>query len=70
MKVADRSGMVTRLTTLEESGDAGDLRSSTTPNQRLEMLWELSRSLYEFKEKRLAQPGLHRHIVRVFKRES
>jgi len=70
MKVADRTGMITRLTTLKEADDAGDLRDSTTPQQRLEMTWELSRSLYEFKEKRVAQPGLHRHIVRVFRRES
>ena len=70
MKVVDRSRMVTRLTTLEEADDAGDLRVSTTPQQRWEMTWELSRSLYEFKEKRVAQPGLHRHIVRVFRRES
>ena len=70
MKVVDRSRMVTRLTTLDESDDAGDLRASTTPQQRWEMMWELSNSLYEFKEKGVAQPGLHRHIIRVFKRES
>ncbi|MEQ1605657.1 MAG: hypothetical protein ABL999_12390 [Pyrinomonadaceae bacterium] len=70
MKVVDRSQMVTRLTTLDESDDAGDLRDSTTPLERMEMTWELSRSLYEFKEKRVAQPGLHRHIIRVFRRES
>lgn len=69
MKAVDRSRMVTRLTTLDESDDAGDLRDSTTPLQRMEMTWELSRSLYQFKEKRLAQPGLHRHIIRVFRRE-
>ncbi|GEM_PF-5134426 len=66
----DRSQMVTRLTTLDESDDAGDVRASTTPQQRLAMTWELSRSLYELKENRLAEPGLHRHIVRVFRRES
>ena len=70
MKVVDRSRMVTHLTTLDASDDAGDLRNSTTPQQRWEMMWELSHSLYEFKEKRVAQPGLHRHIVRVFRRES
>ena len=69
MKVVDRSRMVTRLTTLEDSDDAGDLRGSTTPQERWEMMWELSRSLYEFKEKRVAQPGLHRHIIRVFRRD-
>jgi hypothetical protein len=70
MKAADRSQMVTKLTTHEESDDAGNLRGSTTPQQRWEMMWELSNSLYEFKEKGVAQPGLHRHIIRVFKRES
>lgn len=70
MKVVDRSRVVTKLTTNEKSDDAGDLRDSTTPQQRWEMTWELSRSLYEFKEKSVAQPGLHRHLIRVFKRES
>jgi len=70
MKAVDRSQMVTRLTTFDESDDAGDLLDSTTPLERLEMTWELSRSLYEFKEKGVAQPGLHRHIIRVFRRES
>ena len=70
MGVVDRTRMVTRLTTLDESDDAGDLRGSTTPQQRWEMMWELSRNLYQFKEKRVAEPGLHRHIIRVFRRES
>jgi hypothetical protein len=62
--------MPTKLTTLEDSDDAGDLRASTTPQQRWEMTWQLSKQLYAFKEGRLAQPGFHRHIVRVFRRES
>lgn len=70
MKAVDRSEMVTRLTTLDEADDAGDLRGSTTPQQRWEMMTELSNNLYEFKEKCVAQPRLHRHIVRVFRRES
>lgn len=70
MKAVDRSKMPTRLTTLAESDDAGDLRASTTPEQRWEMMWELSQRLYAFKEKRVAQPRLHRHLIRVFRRES
>ncbi len=70
MNVPDRSKMFTKMTTLAESDDAGDVRQFTTPAQRWEMTYELSCRLYELKEKTLAQPGLHRHIVRVFKRES
>lgn len=70
MKVVDRSRMVTRLTNHDESDDAGDLRRTTTPGQRMELTWKLSKDLYEFKERRPAEPGLHRHIVRVFRRES
>ncbi len=69
MEAVDRSHMVTKLTTHEEADDAGDLRETTTPQQRWEMTWELSRSLYEFKGKPVAEPGLHRHITRLFKRE-
>lgn len=70
MSVTDRSKLVTKLTTLAESDDAGDVLQMTTPAQRWEMTYELSRRLYELKEKTRAQQGLHRHIVRVFKRES
>ena len=62
--------MVTRLTTLEESDDAGDLRDSTTPEERWTMTWELSQNLYAFKEKTFAEPRLQRHIIRVSRRES
>ena len=62
--------MVTKLTTHKEQDDAGDLRSTTTPEQRLNMLWELSRDLYLFMGEPVAEPGLHRHIVLVFRRKS
>lgn len=62
--------MPTRLTTLEEGDDAGDLRDSTTPEERWAMTWELSQNLYTFKEKSVAEPRLQRHIVRVSRRES
>ncbi len=62
--------MVTKLTTLSESDDAGDVLKTTTPAQRWEMTYELSRRLYNLKEKTRAQQELHRHIVCVFKRES
>jgi len=70
MNMPDRSEMVTRLTTLSESDDAGDVLQMTTPAERWEMTYELSRQLYELKEKPFAQSGLHRHIIRVFRRES
>lgn len=70
MNATDRSKMFTKLTTLSESDDAGDLLRTTTAAQRWEMTYELSRQLYELKEKSVAQSGLHRHIIRVFRRES
>ncbi len=62
--------MVTKLTSLSEQEDAGDLRSCTTPQQRWEMMWQLARDAYAFKGEPVAQPGLHRHIIRVFRLSS
>jgi len=62
--------MITQLTTLAEQGDAGDVRSTTTPQQRWEMMWQLARDAYAFKGEPVAEPGLHRHISRVFRRKS
>ena len=57
--------MFTKLTTLAESDDAGDVRQMTTPAQRWEMTYELSRRLYELKEKTLAQPDAVQSYVEV-----
>ena len=62
--------MPTQLTTLEKQEDAGDLHDSTTPQERWAMTWELSQSLYEFKDRNIVKPRLQRHIVRVHRRES
>lgn len=69
MKVIDRSKMFTRVTTLKDADDAGDLRRTSTAEQRWEMVWELSTRLYAFKEGSLAEPGLQRHPVRILRKE-
>ena len=61
--------MPTRLTTLEESDDAGDLRDSTTPEERWAMTWELSQNLYEFTDKTDIDQSQNRQIVRIIKRQ-
>ena len=69
MASTDRSRLVTRKTTLQEQDDAGDLRATTTPQERWNMMWQLARSAYAFKGEPVAEPGLHRHISRVFRRK-
>lgn len=66
----DRSQMVTSLNRLSQNEDAGDLRSTTTPQERWQMMWQLARDAYAFRGEPVAQPGLHRHIIRVFRRRS
>ncbi len=64
----DRSQIVTRLRRLSEQDDAGDLRSTTTPQERWDMMWQLALDAFAFKGEPVAQPGLHRHINRIFRR--
>jgi hypothetical protein len=46
-----------------------DLKARTTPAERIEMMWQLTQDAWTFKGEPIAQPGLHRHIIRVFRRE-
>lgn len=54
---------------MSEQDDAGDLRLTTTPLERLEITWQISVNVYAFKGEPVAEPGLHRHIVRVYRRK-
>ncbi len=67
MALTDRSKMVVRVQRLSEQDDAGDMRS-TTPQERWEMMWRLAQDAWAFKGEIVAEPGLHRHIVRLFRR--
>lgn len=69
MRRPDRSRMITNLTTLSEQEDAADLRRTTTPLERLEITWQISQNAFAFKGEPVAEPRLHRHIVRVFRRK-
>jgi len=58
-----------RIRKLDEQSDKDDLES-TTPAQRIEMMWQLPLDAWAFKGEPLAELRLPRHIVRVLRRES
>lgn len=58
-----------RIVKMSEQEEAADLRKTTTPQERLEITWQLSQNAWAFKGEPVAEPGLHRHIVRVFRRK-
>lgn len=58
-----------RVTKLSEEKDDFDLRN-TTPAERWAMMWQLALDAWAFKGETVAEPGLQRHIIRVFRRES
>lgn len=66
MEVLERNIQV-RKTSLKEETD--DLKN-TTPEQRWAMMWQLAQNAWAFKGEIVAEPGLHRHIIRVYRRES
>ena len=49
---------------MSEQEDAADLRKTTTPQERLEITWQLSQNAWAFKGEPIAEPGKNRHIVR------
>ena len=58
-----------KVTKLSEQTNDFDLRN-TTPAERWAMMWQLALDAWAFKGEPVAEPGLHRHIVRVFRRKS
>lgn len=58
-----------RVVTLQEQDKQDDLQS-TTPAQRLEMMWQLTLDAWAFKGEPVAELRLPRHIIRVLRRES
>ena len=65
----DRSKWPVRKMKLSEQEDAGDIRAFVKPEDRLAVVWQLSKNAYAFKGEPVAEPGLHRHIVRLFRRK-
>jgi hypothetical protein len=57
-----------RLSTLKEQDQSNDLRS-TTPAQRIAMMWQLTVDAWAFKGEPIAELRLPRHIVRVLRRK-
>ena len=58
-----------RVFKLQEQDTHDDIRS-TTPAQRLAMMWQLALDAWAFKGEAVAELRLPRHIVRVLRRES
>ena len=65
----DRSKWPVRKMKLSEQEDAGDIRAFVKPEDRLAVVWQLSKNAYAFKGEPVAEPGLHRHIVRLYRRK-
>ncbi len=53
---------------MSEQDDAGDLRKTTTPEERWAMMWQLAQDAWAFKGETVAEPKLQRHIVRLLRR--
>jgi len=54
---------------LQEQDKYDDIRS-TTPAERLEMMWQLTLDAWAFKGEPVDKLRLPRHIVRILRRES
>jgi hypothetical protein len=65
MKVSERAIQI-RKTSLKEESD--DLKN-TTPAQRWAVMWQLALDAWAFKGEPVAEPGLYRHIIRVYRRK-
>jgi hypothetical protein len=58
-----------RISRLADQDKYDDL-FTTTPAQRIEMMWQLALDAWAFKGDTIAELRLPRHIVRVLRRES
>jgi len=66
MKVLERNLQVRKTSLKEETADL----ENTTPAERWAMMWQLALDAWAFKGEPVAEPGLYRHIIRVYRRES
>jgi hypothetical protein len=58
-----------RISRLADQDEYDDL-VTTTPAQRIEMMWQLAVDAWAFKGDPIAELRLPRHIVRVLRRDS
>jgi len=58
-----------RISRLADQDKYDDL-FTTTPAQRIKMMWQLALDAWAFKGETIAELRLPRHIVRVLRRES
>ena len=66
MKVVERSLQIRKTLLKEESEDL----KNTTAKDRWAMMWQLAQNAWAFKGEPIVEPGLYRHIIRVYRRES
>ncbi len=50
--------------------DKTDDLKETTAAERWAMMWQLAQDAWAFKGGKVAESGLQRHIIRVYRRES
>lgn len=58
-----------RVTTLRQQGEETDL-NTTSPAERLSMMWQLTLDAWAFTGESCAESRLPRHLVRVLRRSS
>lgn len=63
----DRSRYPVRKIRLEDEGKDPDVRA-LTPSQRVEMVWELTKTAWELKEGSLGEYRIRRDVVRTLRR--
>lgn len=61
----DWSKMTIRVMKMSDPEHAGDIRANVKREDRLGVVWQLSRLAYAFKGEPIAEPRLYRHIVRL-----
>ncbi len=66
MEPSDRSIRITRLS---DQGADADLRATTTPEERIEMMWQLALDAWAFMGEPLDDSRLRRDVVRVIRRK-
>ena len=57
-----------RVSNLSDQSDSTDLKD-TTPQERWAMMWQLALNAWAFKGEPIAEPGFHRHIIRIYRRK-
>ena len=67
--MTDRSHYKTRKTRLADQGKENDLEG-TTPEERLEMVWEITKTAWAFRGEPVDESTFHRDVVSVVRKPS